>query len=216
MNVSLKGQELEIQLNDIIKKIPNCIENYLALVELWHANAGLDTPGDELCKLMIEQHYTNYLIWHEEDKARIKDVKDSVIAGVKRTIDRLNQRRNDLIEKIDEYLFQQFNQFNMQKNLPFNSETPGSICDRLSILTIRIYHMDIESKRLEAGIDHCNLCHNKCVVLRRQYNDLVICLERILISIAKGEMILKLYEKYKMYNNPNLNPLLYSKDKIVV
>lgn len=192
----------------------NCINNYLMLVELWHENAKLNPPDNELCKLMIEQHYTNYLMWHEEDKARIKDAKDSEIANVKRTIDRLNQYRNDLIDKIDVYLFHQLNQSDIQKDLPFNSETIGSICDKLSVLAIRIYHMDIETRRTEAGIDHCNRCHEKSVILRKQYNDSVRCLEGILVSVANGEMMLKLYEKYKMYNDPDLNPLLYSKNKV--
>ena len=200
--------------NNAIKYMFNCINNYLSLVELWHENAKLNPPDNELCKLMIEQHYTNYLMWHEEDKARIKDVEDSEIANVKRTIDRLNQRRNDLIDKIDVYLFHQLNQSDIQKDLPFNSETIGSICDKLSILAIRIYHMDIEIKRIEAGIDHCNRCHEKCLILKKQYDDSVSCLRRITESVTNGEMMLKLYEKYKMYNDPNLNPLLYSRNKV--
>lgn len=201
-------------MNNIIKNILNCVNNYLALVELWHENAKLNPPDNELCKLMIEQHYTNYLMWHEEDKARIKNAKDSEIANVKRTIDRLNQYRNDLIDKIDVYLFHQLNQSDIQKDLPFNSETIGSICDKLSVLAIRIYHMDIEARREEAGIDHCDRCYERSLILKKQFDDSIICLEQILVSVTKGEMMLKVYEKFKMYNDPNLNPLLYSRTKV--
>lgn len=201
-------------MNNIIKNILNCVNNYLALVELWHENAKLNPPDNELCKLMIEQHYTNYLMWHEEDKARIKDAKDSEIANVKRTIDRLNQHRNDLMDKIDVYLFHQLNQSDIQKDLPFNSETISSICDKLSVLAIRIYHMDIEARREEAGIDHCDRCYERSLILKKQFDDSIICLEQILVSVTKGEMMLKVYEKFKMYNDPNLNPLLYSRTKV--
>lgn len=200
--------------NNIMKYMLNCINNYLMLVELWHENAKLNPPDNELCKLMVEQHYTNYLMWHEEDKARIKDAKDSEIANVKRTIDRLNQHRNDLMDKIDVYLFHQLNQSDIQKDLPFNSETISSICDKLSVLAIRIYHMDIEARREEAGIDHCDRCYERSLILKKQFDDSIICLEQILVSVTKGEMMLKVYEKFKMYNDPNLNPLLYSRTKV--
>ncbi len=199
---------------NIIKNILNCVNNYLALVELWHENLKLNTTDNELCELMIKQLHTNYLIWHEEDKARIKDARDSEIANVKRTIDRLNQHRNDLMDKIDEYLFRQLNQSNVQKGLPFNSETISSICDKLSILAIRIYHMDIEARREEAGSDHRNRCYERSLILKKQFDDSIICLEQILVSVTKGEMMLKVYGKFKMYNDPNLNPLLYSRTNV--
>ncbi|PIP41099.1 hypothetical protein CO110_00950 [Candidatus Desantisbacteria bacterium CG_4_9_14_3_um_filter_40_11] len=158
-----------------------------------------------ICALQIH----NYYLWHQEDIARRTDVNDAVIAETKRKIDRLNQARNDTIEKIDEHLLLALQGINTDNSLPINSETPGSIIDKMSILLLKIYHMNEETKRDNAPSDHIEKCQNKLNILQEQLEDLGNCLKILLEEIFSGKRRLKIYRQFKMYNDPTLNPQLY-------
>ena len=193
------------------------LEKQLNEVEQWHLKAPqLDQfESSDFTGLVSRQHYVNFELWHQEDMARDPDVPDSKIAAVKRTIDVLNQRRNDMIEQMDQYLLETLQKKNIVYNADteMNSETPGSIIDRLSINALKIYHMDEEIQRLDVTDEHRNKCYGKLLVLQDQRNDLRKSLEKLLEDLSNGKKRLKVYQQMKMYNDENLNPVLYQKAK---
>ena len=147
--------------------------------------------------------------------ARDPDASDSKIAAVKRAIDVFNQRRNAMIEQMDQYLLDELQNKNIKytSETEMNSETPGSIIDRLSINALKIYHMDEEIQRLDVTDEHRNKCSGKLSVLQDQRNDLKKSLEKLLTDLSNGKKRLKVYQQMKMYNDENLNPVLYQKAK---
>lgn len=188
--------------------IPRLHQNF---TEAWHepAPATQTLDDDPLAALIIAQHRENFDLWHEEDKARDPDATDADIAQVKRAIDRLNQRRNDLVEKIDLWLLANLPQQNPEA--PLNSETPGLIIDRLSILALRIFHTRIEAHRESATEAHRARNASRLTLLEEQRDDLANCLATLLDGIKSGSRRFKLYRQMKMYNDPDLNPAVYKK-----
>ncbi|MCR4410789.1 MAG: DUF4254 domain-containing protein [Thermoguttaceae bacterium] len=182
----------------------------------WHqdgADEGDSTEG--LLDLVCRQHRRNFLLWHQEDIARCPDVADSVIAEVKRAIDRLNQERNDHIERIDDFLIGQLKAWGTvpRPRAKLNTETPGSAIDRLSILALRIYHMEEQAQRPDADAEHRAKAQSRLVVLREQLADLSKSLQELLNDIFAGRKRLKVYRQFKMYNDPTLNPYLYGRQR---
>ncbi len=189
------------------------IQRQLSQVGDWHNVQNIPESGDPLYQLVSEQHHTNFDLWHEEDKARDPDASDAIIATVKRSIDRLNQKRNDEIEKIDEALLDELGQRSVRimVDARLNSETPGSMIDRLSISALKIYHMDEETKRVDASSEHQKNCEAKLMLLQEQRRDLGKCLMEFLEDLVFGRKTLKVYRQMKMYNDSSLNPVLYQK-----
>ncbi len=162
--------------------------------------------NDPLLALVSRQHLVNTRLWHEEDEVRRTDVPDRAIVEGKRRIDRLNQERNDLIEKIDETLMGRLPAPDL--SAPLHSETPGAIIDRLSILALKEYHMEEESRREDAPESHRQACRRRLAVLAEQRADLAGCLDELLAAILRGERRVRLYRQFKMYNDPATNPAL--------
>lgn len=155
-------------------------------------------------------HRHNTLLWGEEDQARRKNVPDSEIAANKRAIDRHNQARNDAIEKIDEILLTTLADVPRQSDAWLNSETAGSMVDRMSVLSLKIYHMGLQTQRTDADEAHRESCRQKVARLKEQRADLAACFDRLLAYAAAGRAYFKVYRQFKMYNDPTLNPYLYS------
>ena len=189
------------------------LQRQLSQVGDWHNVQNIPESGDPLYQLVSEQHHTNFDLWHEEDKARDPVASDAIIATLKRSIDRLNQKRNDEIEKIDEALQEELGQLSVRimADARLNSETPGSMIDRLSISALKIYHMDEETKRVDASSEHQKNCEAKLMLLQEQRRDLGKCLMEFLEDLVFGRKSLKVYRQMKMYNDSSLNPVLYQK-----
>jgi hypothetical protein len=165
--------------------------------------------------IALELAYRNYLLWHEEDKARRTDVDDGSIAMVKRAIDRYNQERNDLIEKLDEQILAWIEERSPTAvTEATNSETPGSIVDRISILSLKIYHMAEDTERTEISEEHRKRSLMKLELLKVQRNDLYGALSTLLDDYLAGRKKMKLYRQFKMYNDPSLNPELYRRRNV--
>ncbi|MBF0279815.1 MAG: DUF4254 domain-containing protein [SAR324 cluster bacterium] len=191
-------------------------------VNLWHRESPDDVnqfSSAESAKQFFEkvtlQHKTNYMLWHQEDLARDDEATDQQIAAVKRRIDQLNQQRNNLIEELDEAILIELRSKNIKQShdAAMNSETPGSVIDRLSINALKIYHMHEESIREDAGAEHRRASFEKVEILNEQRRDLGNCLEVLMEDLIQGKKILKVYRQLKMYNDPTLNPVLYKKNK---
>ena len=193
------------------------LERQLREVEQWHEELPQDEfyDSENFPSLVSTQNLVNFELWHQEDLARDPDITDSKIAGIKRVIDVLNQRRNDLIEQMDQFLVDLLlrENLNTTNQTELNSETPGSMIDRLSINSLKIYHMNEEIKRVDALESHRKKCFAKLSVLKEQREDLGQCLDKLLVDLSAGKKRLKVYQQMKMYNDESLNPVLYRKGK---
>ncbi len=187
------------------------IQLHHSTVERWHRYEEVDNPYEDLLELVCRQHEQNYRLWHREDIARSPDVADADLAQVKRDIDAFNQRRNDLIEQLDDALIQRLVELEVQPaaDAQLNSETPGSVIDRLSIISLRIYHMEEQAARLDASEQHRQKAKQRLEVIYEQRADLATSLDHLLHDIAAGRKLLKVYRQFKMYNDPSMNPYLY-------
>ena len=154
-------------------------------------------------------HRNNRLLWDEEDQARRTNVSHSEIAANKRAIDRYNQQRNDAIERIDEALLARLSDVTPDADAWHNSETAGSMIDRLSILALKIHHMRAQTQRSDASETHIAACCDKLTRLLLQRSDLAQCLDVLLSRAAQGRALWRIYRQFKMYNDPALNPYLY-------
>ena len=170
----------------------------------------LAAPQDTLLGAILAQHRANFDLWHQEDMARDMSATAENIATVKHAIDSLNQRRNDLVEKIDETLLRAIP--NQNCSAPLNSEPPGLIIDRLSILALKIYHTREEAQRETATNAHRHRNEYRLTVLEEQRADLADCLDALWKQVLAGERRFKLYRQMKMYNDPQLNPILYGQE----
>ena len=180
----------------------------------WHQQ-DVDNPYDGILETICQQHSFNFLLWHEEDVARSPDVADARIAEVKRAIDRYNQQRNDWIERIDDCISRELEQQQVQTatTAPLNTETPGSVIDRLSILSLRLYHLQEQAERTDATPEHIESVQRKIAICLLQRDDLSLALRQLLDDIAYGRKRHKTYRQFKMYNDPTLNPYLYQAKK---
>jgi hypothetical protein len=180
------------------------------MVVRWHSQE-VDNPYGGFLGLVCRQCSFNYLLWHEEDIARSPDVSDAEIARVKRSIDRYNQQRNDAIEQLDDWITARLEELNVvvQPEAQLNSETAGSVIDRLSILALRIYHLQEQTERPDATPQHIESVQRKLAVALAQHDDLSQSLAELLTDIFFGRKRHKTYRQMKMYNDPALNPYLY-------
>jgi hypothetical protein len=181
-----------------------------ACVARWH-----DLPEDSryegLRDLVCQQLRCNFLLWHEEDKARCPAASDAQIAHVKRTIDLLNQQRNDATERLDDWIGQQLVRRGVTapSAAPFNTETLGSTLDRLGILALRIYHLREQMEREDATDEHRERVGHKLYLATVQHDDLSRSAQQLADDLAAGRKRHQTYRQLKMYNDPTLNPYLY-------
>jgi seryl-tRNA(Sec) selenium transferase len=180
------------------------------LVDRWHQQE-VDNPYDGIKAIVCQQHAFNFLLWHEEDIARSPNVGDEKIAAVKRAIDGYNQNRNDWIEKIDDAITNWLGEIGMEADeaAPLNTETPGSAVDRLSIMSLRLYHLHEQIERTDVDPAHIESVQHKIAVCRLQQADLSQSLDELLDDIRCGRKRHRTYRQFKMYNDPALNPYLY-------
>ena len=195
----------------VLFDVERLIRHFDRSVERWHAGPIVNDEREEGLLKASLIHGHNFALWHEEDLAREKGADDAVIGQVKRRIDPLNQQRNDAIEKLDEWIHASLvaGGVRARSDAPMHSETVGAIVDRLSILTLRIYHMREEVLREDADTHHRGRCEQRLTTLRDQRADLATALGALLDDLTTGHKRFKVYRQMKMYNDPTLNPVLY-------
>jgi cell division protein FtsB len=188
------------------------VEMQRETVERWHHQT-LDNPFPETSFLAAVccQHQFNFLLWHQEDIARRRDVSDSEIANVKRAIDSYNQQRNDWIETIDNCVSNLVDRLKVTlvAGALMNTETPGSTIDRLSILSLRIYHLREQLERTDVDQQHREKVSQKLSICETQKDDLATAAGQLISDIFAGRKRHRTYQQLKMYNDPTLNPALY-------
>lgn len=149
--------------------------------------------------------------WHLEDIIRDPQIDPIEALQLKRRIDKSNQERTDLVEMIDSYFLTQYSEVKPLENASINTESPAWAIDRLSILALKIYHMQEQVDRKDADMEHVALCRAKLAVLLEQQKDLSSAIDQLLADIEAGKKYMKVYKQMKMYNDPSTNPILYGK-----
>ena len=186
-----------------LKSINNLVED---LYNKDFKNTG-STPIE---KTIIDLLAANFTLWGYEDEARRKNVSNDYIADLKRKIDKENQKRNDLIDTIDALIKEDIEKKlgSIDQNLPMNSENPGSLYDRLTILALRSYNLKKEINRKDIDIPHIERCSKMLEQVQERSSDLLKCLKELMDDIYSGRKKIKSYKQHKMYNDPALNPAM--------
>ena len=161
--------------------------------------------------LLYRKSWIDTVQWHYEDIIRLPDINPVEALTLKRKIDASNQDRTDMVEFIDSYFLDKFKDVKVKDGAKINSETPAWAIDRLSILALKIYHMNEEATRESASQTHRDACGKKLAVLLEQRIDLSTAIDDLLNDFATGEKFVKVYKQMKMYNDDDLNPMLYKK-----
>lgn len=163
--------------------------------------------------LLFSKNWIDAVQWHLEDIIRNPAIEPAEALKIKRRIDASNQERTDLVEYIDGFFMDKYKNVEKQSNAGINTETPAWAVDRLSILALKIYHMQQETLRSDASAEHIKSCSDKLNVLLTQRKDLSGAIDELLADIEAGRKYMKLYKQMKMYNDPALNPVLYKGGK---
>jgi Protein of unknown function (DUF4254) len=161
--------------------------------------------------LLYKKNWIDTVQWHLEDIIRNPAIDPVTALQIKRQIDKSNQDRTDIVEVVDSTIFLEVQSIKPLVKAGINTETPGWAIDRLSILSLKIYHMQIEANRTDASEEHIQNCQRKLKILLEQKADMFTSIDELLDDIASGRKKMKLYKQMKMYNDPSLNPVLYKK-----
>jgi len=159
---------------------------------------------------LYKKNWIDAVQWHLEDIIRKPDIEPVEALAIKRRIDKSNQDRTDLVERMDAYFYGQFQAVKVMPDAVINTESPAWAVDRLSILVLKIWHMRVEAERMDADTDHVSKCAQKLTVLLEQQKDLSSAIDQLLADYSAGRRQMKVYRQMKMYNDPALNPMLYS------
>jgi len=168
-------------------------------------------PKDSMQEMLYHKNWIDTVQWHLEDIIRDPNIEPAEALKIKRRIDASNQDRTDMVEQVDDAILALYKEVKPQSFARLNTESPAWAIDRLSILALKIYHMNIEAQRED--IDQALLEKNryKLSVLRIQEEDLSQAINQLLEDLATGKRTAKVYRQMKMYNDPELNPVLYQK-----
>lgn len=188
---------------------------FLQAIRDYHLKDNVDTPISNPYDLGSIEHslylkcWIDTVQWHLEDIIRDPKIKPEAALSLKRRIDRSNQARTDLVERIDSYFLTKYRDVKPAPDATINTESPAWATDRLAILMLKIYHMRIEAQRKDATPEHCRRCADKLAVLEEQREDLSQAIDTLLDDIAAGRKYMKVYKQMKMYNDADTNPVLY-------
>ena len=183
----------------------------------YHLTDNVDTPihnpyeRDSIEYKLYQKCWIDTVQWHYEDIIRDPHIDPTEALALKRRIDRSNQDRTDLVEEIDTYFRQYYSEVKPLPEARLNTESPAWAIDRLSILALKIYHMQEQVERQDASEEHIAKCQAKLNVLLEQQQDLSLAIDQLLEDIEAGRKYMKVYRQMKMYNDPSTNPILYRK-----
>ena len=194
-----------------------CNEIFWKSTTDYHVTDSVDAPMNNPYELKTIEYYLylknwiDAVQWHMEDIIRNPAIEPTEGLVIKRRIDKSNQDRTDLVELIDSFFLDQYKNVKVLPNATINTESPAWAIDRLSILILKIYHMQQEVDRSDATPEHKGKCEEILRILLEQIKDLCVALDQLLADIGAGRKYMKVYKQMKMYNDPALNPVLYGK-----
>ena len=170
-------------------------------------------PKDQIEHLLYAKNWVDTVQWHYEDIIRDPQIHPVAALTLKRKIDASNQVRTDMVEYIDSYFLQKYSEVKVKADAKINTESPAWAMDRLSILALKIYHMNEEATRKEASAEHRAKCQEKLNVLLDQKSDMFSSIDQLIVDYENGDKFMKVYKQMKMYNDDELNPVLYQNKK---
>ena len=186
-----------------------------AVIAKYHVVDDVDQPFENIYEVSTLEHllyrkcWIDTVQWHFEDIIRLPDIDPIEALALKRRIDASNQDRTDMVEYVDGYFLQKYAHVQPKTTAKINSESPAWAIDRLSILALKLYHMNEEVIRESASLSHKKACQKKLDILLEQRVDLSTAINDLIIDIENGDKYMKVYKQMKMYNDDELNPMLY-------
>lgn len=192
-----------------------CITIFEESINNYHLIDNVDNPvsnpypKEEIEHLLYLKNWIDTVQWHLEDIIRNPAIDPVEALAIKRRIDSSNQERTDVVEYIDSYFLEKYKTVKPLNGASINTESPAWAIDRLSILALKIYHMQAEANRTDASPDHIAACKQRLSILLEQRKDLSQAIDELLTDIEQGKKYMKVYKQMKMYNDPSLNPVLY-------
>ncbi|HEY9048093.1 MAG TPA: DUF4254 domain-containing protein [Ohtaekwangia sp.] len=196
-----------------------CYKVFQQSIDDYHVHDHVDTPvknpfpAGSFEHLLYIKNWIDTVQWHLEDIIRLPEINPTEGIQIKRRIDKSNQDRTDMVEKIDDYFLEQFKNIVPKSGARINSETPAWLLDRMSILLLKIYHMKEQTERTDATAEHIAKCQAKLSVLMEQRTDMQLAFDELIEDIGQGNRRFKVYRQMKMYNDASLNPMLYGQKK---
>ena len=189
---------------------------FAEVIDKYHIINTVDQPFENpydksthlLEHLLYRKCWIDTVQWHYEDIIRDPNIDPISALKLKRQIDASNQDRTDMVEYLDSYFLEKYKDVSVRENATINTESPAWGVDRLSILALKVYHMNEEAARANASKEHRTACQKKLDVLLEQRIDLSTAIDRLLDDIAHGRKYMKVYKQMKMYNDDELNPVL--------
>lgn len=197
--------------------VEQCNLIFAQAVEDYHGTDNVDAPIHNPYNPGTIEHdlylknWIDTVQWHLEDIIRDPQINPTDALALKRRIDRSNQDRTDLVERIDSYFWEQYHAITPKSEARINTESPAWAIDRLSILHVKLWHMQEQVDRTDVSQEQHDKCVAKMAVLREQLVDMTMSISQLLADYADGTRIMKVYRQMKMYNDPTLNPVLYGK-----
>ena len=193
-----------------------CYAVFQKSIDDYHLKDDVDTtlnnpfPAGSFESLLYLKNWIDTVQWHLEDIIRNPEIEPAVGLQIKRRIDKSNQDRTDTVEKIDDHFLETFKTVKFNSGARINSETPAWLLDRMSILMLKIYHMNEQTVRKDVTIQHLAKCREKLTILEEQKADMRQAFDQLIQDISTGTRKFKVYRQMKMYNDASLNPVLYN------
>ncbi|MEA1786437.1 DUF4254 domain-containing protein [Arenibacter sp. GZD96] len=184
------------------------IQDYHKVDDVYQPFTNPFEKEEPIARLLYRKNWIDTVQWHYEDLIRDPQIDPVAALDLKRKIDASNQDRTNLVEYIDSYFLEKYQSVQIKSTAAINTESPAWALDRLSILALKIYHMQEEVAREDATTAHVAACQKKLQVLLEQRTDLSVAIDQLLADIEAGNKYMKVYKQMKMYNDEELNPIL--------
>lgn len=207
---------MPLYINKSMLSADECYSVFQKSIDNYHLTDDVDVKiknpfrPESFESLLYLKNWIDTVQWHLEDIVRKPDIEPVEGISIKRRIDKSNQYRTDTVEKIDDFFLESFKQIQYKTGAKINSETPAWLLDRMSILMLKIYHMQEQTLRKDVAAEHIGKCRDRLSILLEQKTDMQVAFDELIQDIGNGLRKFKVYRQMKMYNDETLNPMLYN------